>query len=135
MSRDSGVDKSAVMDSAKGVYMDLRKTYVPVGVMMAMIGVYWWLLKEVDEIKADIRSEVKTMIVESRNAIHPAQTDYFLTKEAGDFFRQSQEEIKSEIRILKENQKALLENMIEIKMYQKSMMKEESSEKILQKKY
>lgn len=108
-------DKTGVLQSGRGLYMDLRKTYVPIGVVVALVGIYWWMLNEIETVRTEIRSEMREMIADSRSEISPTDAEVFLSKEAGRYMRETQEEIKRDIRALKENQEMLLRVVLEIK--------------------
>lgn len=96
-------------------FVDTRKTYVPLGVAVGLIGMCWWVIGQIQGIKAELHEEIVAVIHEHKQEPHPINAELYIPKETGNFLEQSQQEIKSELRELRQRQDAMMQVVVEIR--------------------
>ena len=96
-------------------FVDTRKTYVPLGVAVGLIGMCWWVIGQIQGIKAELHEEIVATIREHKQEPHPIDAELFIAKEKGNFLEQSQREIKAELRELRQRQDEMMQVVVEIR--------------------
>jgi hypothetical protein len=96
-------------------FVDTRKTYVPLGVAVGLIGMCWWVIGQIQGIKAELREEIVAAIREHKQEPHPINAELYVPKETGNFLEQSQQEIKRELRELRQRQDEMMQVVVEIR--------------------
>ncbi len=96
-------------------FVDTRRTYVPLGVVVGLIGMCWWVIGQIHGIKGELHEEIVAAVGEHKQEPHRINAELFIPKETGRFLEQSQQEIKAELRELRQRQDKMMEVVVEIR--------------------